>query len=176
MVSARTSPLMSCLAWITWPSSILTSFRVFPDSSPEDGLCKLKTLIFAGNTRLSTSRSRKMRTNAAWPWNMENRRGPMTAPTEPFTRAPAGKIIWLPRYTGWATSATNGSPFFATAVVKLVSKRRCTWVPCRSSWDCARAGITAAASNKTTAPKDTAIRFMGSSILPSRPTIRPRTG
>ena len=48
--------------------------RVFPArmsilslQSPSSGDESGKTLIFAGNTRLSTSRSRKMRTKAAWP-------------------------------------------------------------------------------------------------------------
>src|SRR5882757_3579928 len=73
----------------------------------------------------------------------------------PRTRAPAGRIIWLPTYTGWVTSAINGSPLFATAVLRPVSNRRCTWVPCRSSWDCARAGITAAEKSDATAQKNT---------------------
>ena len=57
-------------------------------------------------------------------------------------------MIWLPTVIGSVTSATNGSPLLATAVLKPVSSRRCTSVPCRSSRDCARAGIAEAAKIK----------------------------
>src|SRR5580704_3381923 len=73
---------------------------------------------------------------------------------------------WLPMKTGSATMAVNGSPSWATLVVRPLTKVRRTWVPGWTvDWACT-AGVSHNSRNNS-APADTNF-FMDSSGEPLR--------